>query len=139
MGLDVEGLMHVGYRIGAQADQVPAIVAFYKSVFDLDIDPNRPTIPTIPGAWVQLPNSSVKPQFHLMVADGVSPAARSARQDPTRTHIALVVKDLLEAKTSPRSGRGRLLGLQEGLVGMDSDQVFFEDPTGNLFELQQIG
>ena len=70
MGLDVQGLMHVGYRIGAQADQVPAIVAFYKSVFDLDIDSNRPTIPNIPGAWVQLPNSSVKPQFHLMVAPG---------------------------------------------------------------------
>jgi hypothetical protein len=27
----------------------------------------------------------------------------------------------------------------KGLVGTDSDQVFFEDPAGNLFELQQIG
>ena len=138
MGLDVEGLMHVGYRIGAQADQVPAIVAFYKSVFGLDIDPNRPTIPTIPGAWVQLPDSSVKPQFHLMVADGVSPAARSARQDPTRTHIALVVKDLAGEKTHLEAV-GVDYWVYEGLVGMNSDQVFFEDPTGNLFELQQIG
>ena len=138
MGLDVEGLMHVGYRIGAQADRVPAIVAFYKLVFNLDIDPNRPTIPTIPGAWVQLPDSSVKPQFHLMVADGVSPAARSARQDPTRTHIALVVKDLVRAKTHLETV-GVDYWVYEGLVGMHSDQVFFEDPTGNLFELQQIG
>ncbi|SVC73868.1 uncharacterized protein METZ01_LOCUS326722, partial [marine metagenome] len=78
MGLEVEGLMHVGYRIGAQADQVPAIVAFYKSVFDLDIDPKRPTIPTIPGAWIQLPSLNIEPQLHMMVADGVSRAARSA-------------------------------------------------------------
>ena len=138
MGLDVQGLMHVGYRIGTQADQVPAIVAFYKSIFDLDIDPNRPTISNIPGAWVQLPKSSVKPQFHLIVADGVSPAARSARQDPTRTHIALVVKDLAGAKTHLEAV-GVDYWVYEGLVGMNSDQVFFEDPTGNLFELQQIG
>ena len=138
MGLEVEGLMHVGYRIGAQADQVPAIVNFYKSVFDLDVDPNRPTIPTIPGAWVQLPHSTVKPQFHLMVADGVSPAARSARQDPTRTHIALVVKDLVEAKKHLEAV-GVDYWVYGGLVGMNSDQVFFEDPTGNLFELQQTG
>jgi catechol 2,3-dioxygenase-like lactoylglutathione lyase family enzyme len=138
MGLEVQGLMHVGYRIGAQADQVPAIVAFYKSIFDLDIDPNRPTIPTIPGAWIQLPDSSVKPQFHLMVADGVSPAARSARQDPTRTHIALVVKDLLMAKRH-LTAVGIDYWVYKGLVGTDSDQVFFEDPAGNLFELQQIG
>ena len=36
MGLEVEGLMHVGYRIGAQSDKVPAIVNFYNSVFNLD-------------------------------------------------------------------------------------------------------
>ena len=138
MGLEVEGLMHVGYRIGAQADQVPAIVNSYKSVFGLDVDPNRPTIPTIPGAWVQLPHSTVKPQFHLMVADGVSPAARSARQDPTRTHIALVVKDLVEAKKHLEAV-GVDYWVYGGLVGMNSDQVFFEDPTGNLFELQQTG
>ena len=52
MGLEVKGLMHVGYRIGAQADQVPAIVNFYKSVFNLDIDPSpvsytHLTLPTI--------------------------------------------------------------------------------------------
>ena len=121
-----------------RADQVPAIVNFYKSVFDLDVDPNRPTIPTIPGAWVQLPHSTVKPQFHLMVADGVSPAARSARQDPTRTHIALVVKDLVEAKKHLEAV-GVDYWVYSGLVGMNSDQVFFEDPTGNLFELQQTG
>ena len=38
MGLEVKGLMHVGYRIGAQADQVPAIVNFYKSVFDVELE-----------------------------------------------------------------------------------------------------
>ena len=117
---------------------MPAIVNFYKSVFNLDIDPSRPTNPTIPGAWVQLPHSTVKPQFHLMVADGVSPAARSARQDPTRTHIALVVKDLVEAKKHLEAV-GVDYWVYSGLVGMNSDQVFFEDPTGNLFELQQTG
>lgn len=138
MSLEVVGLMHIGYRIGGHADQVPAIVDFYKSVFGLDIDPNRPTIPKIPGAWIQLPSSNIRPQFHMMVADGVSRAARNARQDPTRTHIALVVQDLLIAK-SHLTAMGIDYWVYKGLVGTDSDQVFFEDPAGNLFELQQIG
>ena len=138
MTIEVTGMLHTGYRIGTDGDQVDTIVEFYKNVFQLDIDPNRPHIPTIPGAWVQLPDSSVKPQFHLMVADGVSPAARSARQDPTRTHIALVVKDLLMAKRH-LTAVGIDYWVYKGLVGTDSDQVFFEDPAGNLFELQQIG
>ena len=138
MTIEVTGMLHTGYRIGTDGDQVDTNVEFYKNVFQLDIDPNRPHIPTIPGAWVQLPDSSVKPQFHLMVADGVSPAARSARQDPTRTHIALVVKDLLMAKRH-LTAVGIDYWVYKGLVGTDSDQVFFEDPAGNLFELQQIG
>jgi catechol 2,3-dioxygenase-like lactoylglutathione lyase family enzyme len=114
------------------------MVDFYKSVFGLDIDPNRPTIPKIPGAWVQLPPSNIEPQLHMMVADGVSRAARNARQDPTRTHIALVVQDLLIAKRH-LTAMGIDHWVYKGLVGTDSDQVFFEDPAGNLFELQQIG
>ena len=98
MTIEVTGMLHTGYRIGTDGDQVDTIVEFYKNVFQLDIDPNRPHIPTIPGAWVQLPKSQIKPQFHLFVADGVSPAARSQQEDPTRTHVALAVKDLSAAK-----------------------------------------
>ena len=111
MGLDVQGLMHVGYRIGTQADQVPAIVAFYKSVFDLDIDSNRPTIPTIPGAWVQLPNSSVKPQFHLMVARGIARCAQCASGSYTHSYCTGRERPP-DGKTSRDSGGNRLLGLQ---------------------------
>jgi len=54
MTIEVTGMLHTGYRIGTDGDQVDTIVEFYKKVFQLDIDPNRPHIPTIPGAWIQL-------------------------------------------------------------------------------------
>ena len=134
MTIEVTGMLHTGYRIGTDGDQVDAIVEFYKKVFQLDIDPNRPHIPTIPGAWVQLPESQIKPQVHLFVADGVSPAARSQQEDPTRTHVALAVKDLSAAKAHLQD-----LGVEYwefgGLVG--TAQVFFEDPVGNMLELQE--
>ena len=81
-----------------------------------------------------MPESQIKPQFHLFVADGVSPAARSQQEDPTRTHVALAVKDLSAAKTHLQD-----LGVEYwefgGLVG--AAQVFFEDPAGNMLELQE--
>ena len=48
------------------------------------------------------------------------------------------MKDLLMAKRH-LTAVGIDYWVYKGLVGTDSDQVFFEDPAGNLFELQQIG
>ena len=134
MSIEIAGMLHAGYRIGTDGGQVDTIVEFYKKVFQLDIDPNRPHIPTIPGAWIQLPESQIEPQVHLFVANGVSPAARSQKEDPTRTHVAFAVRDLSAAKAHLQ-GLGVEYWEFEGLVG--PDQVFLEDPAGNMLELQE--
>ena len=134
MSIEITGMLHTGYRIGTDGGQVDTIVEFYKKVFQLDIDPNRPHIPTIPGAWIQLPESQVEPQVHLFVADGVSPAARSQKEDPTCTHVAFGVKDLSIAN-APLQDLGIEYWEFGGLVG--SAQVFLEDPAGNMLELQE--
>ncbi len=136
MSIRVTGLLHTGYRIGPDADRVAEAVAFYRDVLGLEIASERPHIPTIPGAWMELPARPGGSQIHLFVADGTSPAARDARRDPTRPHIALGVADL-EAAMRHLGDRGVDFWVYEGLVGASSSQVFFEDPLGNLIELQQ--
>ena len=71
-----------------------------------------------------------------MGAEGQSPVARSDQQDPTRTHIAFAVEDIDEARKTLEQ-QGVEFWVYEGLVGRSSDQVFFEDPFGNVIELQQ--
>ncbi len=136
MTIRVTGLLHTGYRIGPDAERVVEAVAFYREVLGLEIDRLRPHIPTIPGAWMELPARPGGSQIHLFVADGTSPAARDARRDPTRPHVALGVADL-EAAMRHLGDKGVDFWVYEGLVGESSNQVFFEDPLGNLIELQQ--
>ena len=71
-----------------------------------------------------------------MGAEGESPVARSSKQDPTRMHIALAVEDIAEARAE-LTRQGVEFWVYESLVGRNSDQVFFEDPFGNMIELQQ--
>ena len=134
MSLEVVGVLHTGYRIGTDEKQVDAIVEFYKKVLGIDIDPSRPHIPTIPGAWIQFPQSMIAPQIHLFIADGMSPSARSQKEDPTRTHVALAVNDLTRAKAHLDALNVEYWEFG-GLVG--SPQVFLEDPAGNMLELQE--
>ncbi len=136
MSIRVTGLLHTGYRIGPDPDRVTEAVAFYRDILGLEIDPERPHIAGIPGAWMELPARPGGSQIHLFVADGTSPAARDARRDPTRPHIALAVADL-EAAMRHLGDRGVDFWVYAGLVGESSNQVFFEDPLGNLIELQQ--
>lgn len=136
MSLRVTGFLHSGYRIGGDPERVAEAVAFYREVLGLQIDADRPHIPGIPGAWMELPERSGGSQIHLFVADGTSPVARDARRDPTRPHLALGVADL-EAAMGHLSDKGIDFWVYEGLVGVASNQVFLEDPLGNLIELQQ--
>ena len=64
--------------------------------------------------------------------------ARSDKEDPTLPHVALAVENIKEAKEELEK-----LGLWhwqiKGLVGPNSDQVFVQDPFGNVIELHQAG
>jgi catechol 2,3-dioxygenase-like lactoylglutathione lyase family enzyme len=60
------------------------------------------------------------------------------KEDPTLPHVALAVEDIQEAKRELGCHGIRFWQIQ-GLVADNSDQVFVEDPFGNVIELHQIG
>ena len=136
MAIKVLGLMHAGLRIAPGDGDVQDAADFYGDLLGLQMDEKRPNIPGIPGFWAYVGDRDVGQQIHIMGAEGSSPVARSAKQDPTRNHIALAVEDIAEAKAELER-RGIEFWVYEGLVGPSSDQVFFEDGFANLIELQQ--
>jgi hypothetical protein len=77
-------------------------------------------------------------QIHLMGARGMSPMARSEKEDPTLPHVALAVENIQEAREELER-RGIWHWRIQGLVGNNSDQVFVQDPFGNVIELHQVG
>ena len=66
-------------------------------------------------------NDEQRTQIHLMGATGVSPVARNAEEDPTRTHVALAVEDIDEARRELEE-RGVRHWTVRSLVGKNSDQ-----------------
>lgn len=136
MGIKVTALMHAGVRVGPSDDDIAKAKAFYQDMLGLETDGNRPVIQGIPGFWSNIHAGSRKQQIHVMGAEGESPQARSAKQDPTRSHIALAVESLPDA-VAELEARGVEYWVYESLVGKASNQVFFEDPFGNMIELQQ--
>ena len=136
MALKIVGLMHAWLRVGPSDEDLAKAEAFYGDLLGLRNDETRPHIPGIPGFWAKLPGRDPDQQIHIFGAEGASPVARSDKQDPTRAHIALLVEDIDEAREElTRSGVE--FWVYESLVGNNSDQVFFEDPFGNMIELQQ--
>ena len=136
MPIKVLGLLHSGVRIPPGDDDVTKARAVYGDLLGLEVDGERPHIPEIPGFWVNLHAGDRGQQIHVFGADGQSPRARSATQDPTRPHLAFAVEDIDEAKADLTS-RGIEFWIFESLTGAASLQVFFEDGLGNMIELQQ--
>ena len=68
----------------------------------------------------------------------MSPMARSEKEDPTLPHVALAVENIQEAREELER-RGIWHWRIQGLVGNNSDQVFVQDPFGNVIELHQVG
>jgi catechol 2,3-dioxygenase-like lactoylglutathione lyase family enzyme len=83
-------------------------------------------------------NEQNSAQIHLMGAEGRSPMARSDQEDPTIPHVALAVEDIQEAKRT-LDQEGVWYWQIQGLVGDNSDQIFVQDPFGNVIELHEIG
>ena len=138
MAIKVLELHHHGIRIGKEDGEVEKARSFYSDVLGLETDAGRPTIPGIPGFWMYVGEGENTSQIHLMGAVGMSPVARSEKEDPTHPHVALAVEDIQEAKRDLKA-RGIWYWQIEGLVGQGSDQIFVRDPFDNIIELHQIG
>jgi catechol 2,3-dioxygenase-like lactoylglutathione lyase family enzyme len=138
MAVRIIELHHHGVRV--PLDQVEETNRFYTQVLGLQPDVQRPDIPFVPGSWMYV-GAEGKPttQIHIMGTNGTPPpSARSAKQDPTRSHVALAVEDIQSA----RAELDRMeipYWVEESRVGPQSLQVFIEDPAGNLIELHQVG
>ncbi|MEW6297578.1 MAG: VOC family protein [Thermodesulfobacteriota bacterium] len=138
MPIKVVELHHHGIRIGTTPEEVEKARQFYADVLGLQIDPGRPNIPSIPGFWLYVGQGEHTAQIHLMGARGMSPMARSEKEDPTLPHVALAVENIQEAREELER-QGIWHWRIRGLVGDNSDQVFVQDPFGNVIELHQVG
>jgi catechol 2,3-dioxygenase-like lactoylglutathione lyase family enzyme len=138
MPIRITKLLHAGVRVGPGDDNVKKALDFYEGLLGLERDQYRPHVPGVPGHWMNLNEGDRSQQIHLFGAEGVSPMGRSAKEDPTRHHIAYAVADLAEAERELEA-RGISYWIYDSLVGDASKQVFFEDPFGNMIELQQQG
>src|SRR3989442_10021364 len=108
---------------------------FYADVLGLAHDPGRPSIPTIPGYWMDVGGRA---QIHLMGVNGQSKFAQGPGKDPSLPHVALAVPDIQEARKE-LDRLGASYWVSEGVVGPRSQQIFLHDPAGNMIELHEAG
>ena len=128
--------MHIGVRVDPDENSINEANAFYSDVLGLQIDTQRPEIKGIPGFWVNISDGDRTQQVHVMGATGASPVSRSKTEDPTRMHIAFAVENI-DAACSLLAKKRVEYWEYGGLVGQASLQIFFEDPCGNMIELQE--
>jgi catechol 2,3-dioxygenase-like lactoylglutathione lyase family enzyme len=138
MPIKITKILHAGVRVGPGDENVKKALDFYGGLLGLQADEYRPHIPGIPGYWMNITDGDRSLQIHLFGAEGVSPMGRSEKEDPTRHHIAYAVEDLAAAERELKD-RGIYYWIYDSLVGNASKQVFFEDPFGNMIELQEQG
>ena len=123
MPIKIVELHHHGIRIGTKPEE---------------LEQARRFIPGIPGFWMYVGQDRRTAQIHLLGAVGRSPVARSDKEDPTLPHVALAVENIEETREELKR-----LGVWhwsvKGLAGPRSDQVFIQDPFGNVIELHQVG
>jgi catechol 2,3-dioxygenase-like lactoylglutathione lyase family enzyme len=156
--LKIVGFLHHAVQIDGNADGVAQARRFYGEVLGLPLDGGRPDIPGTPGWWFNIPSQPVEQagameerpqgppplaldQIHLIGAQpedtpegSISANRVAALNVARRDHIALAVENLQEAKVE----LDRLAveyHVQTGAVG--AEQVFFQDPFGNVIELQE--
>ena len=134
MPIEIVEIHHPGYRIDDDAKKLDETVDFYTKVLGLEKDTTRPTIPGIPGAWI---NVGEVGQLHLFGGKRPSPVAKGPGQDPTRPHVAFAVRDIIAARKE-LDRMGVKYWQIEGLTNPESLQIFMDDPCGNMVELHQI-
>ena len=85
MAVEILEIHHTGVRVDDDAKLLKATQNFYADVLGLQRDTGRPTIPGIPGAWI---NVGEVGQIHLIGGKQPSPVAKGPGEDPTRPHVA---------------------------------------------------
>jgi catechol 2,3-dioxygenase-like lactoylglutathione lyase family enzyme len=133
MAIEVLGIHHHATRIDASPDQLAAVRNFYQDVLGLGADPGRPTIAGVPGFWI---NGGGGGQIHLIAGVQPSPLAKGPGQDPTIPHVALAVADI-QATKAELDRLGVKYWSMTGINGPEAEQVFVNDPSGNMVELHQ--
>lgn len=133
MAIKVMEIHHHAVRIDSGNHPLEAFLDFYTNVLGLENDTGRPTVPGIPGLWM---NVGKVGQIHLMGGAFPSPLARNPGQDPVDTHVAMAVEDIAATKAELER-----LGVDfwslVGVAGPETEQIFVRDPAGNMVELHQ--
>jgi class 3 adenylate cyclase/catechol 2,3-dioxygenase-like lactoylglutathione lyase family enzyme len=131
MPVRVLELHHHAVRAGAAPATVDAVRDFYVSVLGLAVDSARPSLPGMPGYWIDVGDRA---QIHLLGV-AATPSAPDARIDPRAPHVALAVADVAEARHELER-----LGIRHVVRGGEGSlpTLFLHDPAGNLIELHQI-
>ena len=120
--IKVKQFLHTSVNVAADPDQG---IEFYGKFLGLDAAP-RPDIPGTPGAWWQVGDS----QVHI-----IGRSQTDQPLDAARAHFALGVESLAEAKQALESAG---IAYRESAGRVGTTQVFFNDPFGNLIELQEV-
>ena len=76
-------------------------------------------------------------QIHIMGCEGQSRYAKGPDKDPTHFHVALAVANVQETKQELER-MGVPFWTIQSVVGPQLEQIFMDDPQGNLVELHQI-
>ena len=129
MTLKVIELHHHAVRVPPTPSAAREARHFYTDVLGLGADDDAA------GAEDQQINAGTAAQIHLIGANG---NAQGEGIDPTAPHVALAVASIAEAK-SELDRLGVRYRAMPGESGPESQQLFLNDPAGNLVELHQLG
>ena len=121
MGIRVLEIHHHAVRIDSEPPK-------------LEADPGRPKIPGVPGFWINVGEGG---QIHLIGGEQPSPLAKGPGQDPTIPHVALAVADIQETKAELDRLNVPYWSMT-GINGPTAEQIFINDPSGNMVELHQV-
>ena len=125
MAIRVLEIHHHAIRVDADPPKLDAVQNFYEGVLGLDVDPGRPTIPGVPGFWI---NTGASGQIHLIGGAQPSPLATGPGQDPTIPHVALAVADIQTTKAE-LDRLGVSYWSMTGINGPQAEQVFVNAPA----------
>jgi extradiol dioxygenase family protein len=134
MAIKVLEIHHHAVRVDGDDQKLKNVQSFYGDVLGMGADTGRPHLPGIPGMWI---NVGEVGQIHLIGGDLPSPFAQGPGQDPTAPHVALAVADIVEARQELERMKIPYWSLK-GATGPGTEQLFMNDPCGNMIELHQI-
>jgi catechol 2,3-dioxygenase-like lactoylglutathione lyase family enzyme len=133
MALKILDVHHHAVRVTPGEASLKAQHDFYSGLLGLETDKGRPNIPGLPGYWFNVGDSG---QIHLIACQGASPLAKGPGQDPTAAHFALAVESIVAAKKHLDENNITYWSLT-GIAGPETEQIFLQDPAGNMVELHQ--